>query len=130
MKYILLNIIDDFPEDLLFAKVDVEKKLIEDNIIEKRFRIDEFIIYLNVQNNIYLKGQKGIAFRYIQGKNDDYIFYNFIDEEDPELFESFKRKVESLKFDFSSLTKASNLDMIQEGFLNNEIFMINFNIYK
>jgi len=130
MKYILLNIIDDFPEDLLFAKVDVEKKLIEDNIIEKRFRIDEFIIYLNVQNNIYLKEQKGIAFRYIQGKNDDYIFYNFIDEEDPELFESFKRKVESLKFDFSSLTKASNLDMIQEGFLNNEIFMINFNIYK
>lgn len=130
MKYISLSSIGEFPEDLLFAKVDIEKKLLEDGKIEQRMKLEEFILYLDIQKTIYMKNQKSISFRYIEGKDEKYVFYSFLDSEDPELFESFKKKVENLKFDFSSLEKATNLELIQEGFLNNELFILNFSIYK
>lgn len=130
MKYIPISTIGDFPEDFLFAKVDIEKKLLEDKKIESRMKLEDFILYLNIQNSIYMNENKGIAFRYIEGIEDKYVFYEFLDEKNENLFESFKRKLEQLKFDFSSLEKVSNLEMIQEGFLNNELFMINFALVK
>jgi len=130
MKYISINTIGEFPEDFLFAKVDIERKLLEDNEISSRMRIDEFIVYLNIQKTIYMKGQKSIAFRYIQGLDDSYVFYNFLDKEDQELFESFKNKVEKLKFNFSSLKPIDNADMLTEGFIDNEFIMLDFKLYK
>ena len=131
MKYISISTIGEFPEDFLFAKVDVEKKLLEDKKIEQRMKLDEFIIYLNIQHTIYLKGQKSIAFRYIEGKDDNYVFYNFLDNvNDDTFFEGFKKKIEKLKFNFSSLQKVSNIDMLQEGFLDGEFIMLDFVLYK
>ena len=50
MQYISINSIGDYPEDFLIAKVDVERHLIETEAIEKRMKLEEFIIYLNRNN--------------------------------------------------------------------------------
>ena len=44
MQYISINSIGDYPEDFLIAKVDVERHLIETEAIEKRMKLEEFII--------------------------------------------------------------------------------------
>ena len=101
MQYISINSIGDYPEDFLIAKVDVERHLIETEAIEKRMKLEEFIIYLNIQNTIYMKGQKSIAFSIQQGQSDKYVFYSLLDQdENGELFESFKKKLEHLKYNF------------------------------
>lgn len=79
MQYISINSIGDYPEDFLIAKVDVERHLIETEAIEKRMKLEEFIIYLNIQNTIYMKGQKSIAFSIQQGQSDKYVFYSLLD---------------------------------------------------
>ena len=131
MTYIAINTIGEYPEDFLIAKVDVERKLIEDEVIEKRMKLEDFILYLNIQKTIYMKGQKSIAFRIIEGLNDTYIFYSLLDQADNnELFESFKQKLVNLNFKLNKLKKVEPIDLIQMDMTNEEVMMIDFNIYK
>lgn len=130
MKFISIGSIGEFPEDFLFAKIDVEKKLLEDKVIDERMKLEDFIIKLDIQNTIYLKGQKSIAFRIIEGLNDNYVFYSFLDGENSSLFESFKEILQKLNYNLSNLERASNTEMLEEGFLDRDLFMLNFAIYK
>ena len=131
MQYISINSIGDYPEDFLIAKVDVERHLIETEAIEKRMKLEEFIIYLNIQNTIYMKGQKSIAFSIQQGQSDKYVFYSLLDQdENGKLFESFKKKLEHLKYNFSSLNKIDNMDLLNMDLTKEELFMFNFVIHK
>ena len=130
MKYISINSIGEYPEDFLIAKVDVERYLLENKTIEQRMKLEEFIIYLNIQNTIYMKGQKSIAFSIQKGQDDDYVFYSFLDGNNDELFESFKKKLEKLKFNFSSLTKIDNMDLLNMDISKEELFMFNFVLHK
>jgi len=131
MEYISINFTDGYPEDFLFAKVDIEKKMIEDGKIEKRMKIEDFFTSLDIQNSIYMKDQKGIAFSIQEGLDDSYIFYHFLDEEDDELFESFKKKLEKMKYSISkdSLTKPEPMQLLDPDFLSKELFMLDFEIY-
>ena len=129
MTYIAINTIGDYPEDFLTAKVDVEHYLIETGEIEKRMRLDEFIVYLNIQKTIYMKGQKSIAFRIIKGENNEYVFYSLLDN-DEKLFDSFKSALEKLKYDFSSLKKIEPIELIQLDLSKEEVFMFDFVVYK
>ena len=131
MEYVLINSIGDYPEDFLFAKVDVEKKLIEDGEIEKRMKLEDFILYLNIQNKIYMNNQKGIAFSILNGLNKDYVFYNFLDTDGNDgLFDSFKEKLESMKYDLSNLKELEPMQLLEPDIMNGEFFMINFKICK
>ena len=129
MTYIAINTIGDYPEDFLAAKVDVEHYLIETGEIKKRMRLDEFIVYLNIQKTIYMKGQKSIAFRIIKGENNEYVFYSLLDN-DEKLFDSFKSALEKLKYDFSSLKKIEPIELIQLDLSKEEVFMFDFVVYK
>lgn len=130
MQFVCVNNINEYLEDFLFAKVDVEKKLLEDNIIEKRMKLEDFILYLDLQNKIYMKGQKSIAFNILEGLNDTYIFYSFLDLPDDELFKAFSSKLEKIKYNFSKLTKLSNMDLLEVGALDNDMFILNFEFFK
>jgi hypothetical protein len=130
MQFVCVNNINEYLEDFLFAKVDVEKKLLEDNIIEKRMKLEDFILYLDLQNKIYMKGQKSIAFNILEGLNNTYIFYSFLDLPDDELFKAFSAKLEKIKYNFSKLTKLSNMDLLEVGALDNDMFILNFEFFK
>ena len=131
MTYIAINTIGEYPEDFLIAKVDVERKLLEDEVIEKRMKLEDFIIYLNIQKTIYMKGQKSIAFRIIEGQSDSYVFYSLLDPvNNNDLFESFKTKLDKLQYKFDSLKKIEPMEMLQMNMDESEIMMIDFIMYK
>lgn len=129
MQYINIGTIGEYPEDFLIGKVDVERYLIETKEIEKRMKLEDFIVYLNIQKTIYMKGQKSIAFRIIKGLSDSYVFYSLLDQ-DEELFDSFKKKLEDMKYDLSGLNKIEPMDLIQMDLSSEEVFMIDFVIHK
>ena len=131
MTYIAINTIGEYPEDFLIAKVDVERKLLEYEVIEKRMKLEDFIIYLNIQKTIYMKGQKSIAFRIIEGQSDSYVFYSLLDPvNNNDLFESFKTKLDKLQYKFDSLKKIEPMEMLQMNMDESEIMMIDFIMYK
>lgn len=131
MKYILINSIGEYPEDFLFAKVDIEKKLIEDGEIEKRMKLEEFILFLNIQDKVYMNNQKSIAFSVLEGLNDNYVFYSFLDAvDDKELFDKFTSALERKKFKFDKLSEIEPLELLNQDVLMGELFMINFKICR
>ena len=131
MKYILINSIGEYPEDFLFAKVDIERKLIEDGQIEKRMKLEEFIIFLNIQDKVYMNNQRSIAFSILEGLNDSYVFYSFLDTtDDKELFDKFVSALERKKFKFDKLSEVEPLELLNPDVLMGELFMINFKICR
>ena len=131
MKYILINSIGEYPEDFLFAKVDIERKLIEDGEIEKRMKLEEFIIFLNIQDKVYMNNQRSIAFSILEGLNDSYVFYSFLDTtDDKELFDKFVSALERKKFKFDKLSEVEPLELLNPDVLMGELFMINFKICR
>lgn len=128
MKYIAINTIGDYPEDFLFAKVDVEHHLLETGKIENRMKLDEFILWLELQRMIYLRNQNSIAFRVTEGEKDSYVFYSLLDTDD-ELLDAFKNKLESLKYDFSKVNKITPIDIMNLDLDNAELFMIDNEMY-
>ena len=131
MEYILINSLGDYPEDFLFAKVDVEKKLIEDEKIDKRMRLEDFVLFLNIQNTVFMNDQKGIAFSIQKGLDNDYVFYNFLDNEDTDnTLSLFKKRLENMNYDLSKVRKLEPMELIQPDVLNGDLFLINFEICK
>lgn len=131
MKLVSINTMGDFPEDFLFAKVDVERKLIEDEKIEKRMKLEEFIFYLNLQDNIYLRGNKNISFSIQHGLNDDYIFYTLLDSDiDEKTMKNFSDKLKSVNYNLSRLKKINNYDLLEVDFDKEDVFMIKSEFYK
>ena len=131
-EYVLINSIEDYPEDFLFAKVDVEKKMIEDGKIEKRMKLDDFILSLNIQDNIFMKNQKSIAFSIREGLDNLYVFYSFLDNEvNEELFEDFKKRLEKMKFNVvpEKLTKPEPMQLLESDVTSGELFMLHFEIF-
>jgi len=129
MQFINIGTIGEYPEDFLIAKVDVERELIENEVIEKRMKLEEFIMYLSLQEYIYMKNQKSIAFKILKGQSDTYVFYSILENEE-DLFKSFAQKLEKLKYDLSSLQKVEALDLLQMDMTNTELFLIKSEMYK
>ena len=65
----------------------------------------------------------------MKGLKNDYVFYSLLDNDD-KLFESFKKKLEDMKFDFSKLKKIEPIELLQIDLSSEELFMINFVMHK
>lgn len=130
MKFININSIGDYPEDFLIAKVDIERLLLENEEIQERMKLDQFVIWLDLQKSVYVKSQKSVAFSIRKGESDDYIFYSILDPEEDELFESFKRKMEKIKYKTDSLKKIDNTEILNLDLSKEEVFIINYNLHK
>ena len=125
MKFISINDIGNYPEDFLFAKVDVEKYLLDKNEISERMKLEDFIFSLDLQNNIYMNNSKNISFSIKKGLEDSYIFYNILDSDlNNELFERFKNKLSSMNYSLKKLKKISNVDLMNIDLKNTDLFII------
>lgn len=131
MIKVCLNDLAKFPEDFFLAKADIEKLLIENKEIEEKMSYEDFILYLGIQNKVYLIGSQIIAFNVLKGKNDDYLFYSYTTETSSnEILESLEQRLTKIKYDFSKLTKVSMNDFSGLDLDNPNLFVINQEFYK
>lgn len=130
MVKISLNNIGDFPEDFILAKKDIEEYLIENNIIDERKKLEDFILYLNIQENIFIYQKQTIAFKVMKGKKDDYLIYTYGNEETISSdLEILLEKLNNIDFDLSRLKKSKLEDLLTSDLDNPKLFMINSQFY-
>jgi len=131
MLKISLNNIGDFPEDFILAKKDIEEYLIENNIIQERKKLEDFILYLNIQENIFIYGKQTIAFKIMKGKMNEYLIYTYGNEETISSdLEILLEKLNSIDFDLSRLKKSSIEELLTGDLDNPKLFMINTQFYS
>lgn len=131
MLKISLNSIGDFPEDFILAKKDIEEYLIENNLISERKKLEDFILYLNIQENIFIYGKQTIAFKIMKGKTNEYLIYTYGNEETISSdLEILLEKLNNIDFDLSRLKKSSIEELLTGDLDNPKLFMINTQFYS
>ena len=112
--YSNINKFNEEIEDFVIAKNKIEKPLIENEKIEKKMTISEFIDYVDLKNNVYCacdKDKSVIPFEIIK-PNDDEIVIVYSSTAEDDIDNEFKKDLQKIEFDLSRLNKISQLDIL------------------
>lgn len=122
MKFINIgNFLND-SDDIILAKIAIEKELIELGIIDKKFNLVEFINWLDFTQNVYVINDKintryiTIPFSIYKSKNildNEFIFF-MIDDSHSGANE-FIQSIENIKFDINNLKQVDTFKMYENG---------------
>ena len=124
-----INKINENVEDFVIAKNKIENDLIEEEKIEKKMTISEFLNYVNLQNSIFAINEKTlivIPFQITQLENKDIvIIYSSSTNEEYE--NQFKEKLYEINYNLENLNKIDELQMLENIF--ERYFIINNKFY-
>lgn len=129
--YSNINKINENIEDFVIAKNKIELDLIDQEKIEKKMSVSDFLNYIDLQKTVFVFNEdklKVIPFYIYNLENKDIvILYSGEIEESEE--EQFKEKLYNLNFSLDSLRKVDALDMLAENqyekyfIINNEFYI-------
>lgn len=132
--YSNINRINEEVEEFVIAKNKIEKPLIDNETIEKKMSIKEFLDYIdlskssyivNIENNIF-----PIAFNIQKpDKNTVVVIYSTAIEQNKQISE-FQKKLEQIDYNLDNLKNISQIDIINGEFdlSTQNYFIINNNI--
>lgn len=134
VKYVDLSTVQDFPEDVVLAKMDIESL----NESPERNNMVEFIGTLDM-NSIYVNAGNMMSFSVRKGRDNIYVFYMNLQNPYPnqaitkeENLENFKVAMQKIDNDMTKLRKRTT-DQLLEGDLNyvqrGEFFIIGNEFY-
>lgn len=129
--YSNINKINENIEDFVIAKNKIELDLIDQEKIEKKMSVSDFLNYIDLQKTVFVFNEdklKVIPFYIYNLENKDIvILYSGEIEESEE--EQFKEKLYNLNFKLDNLRKVDALDMLVENqyekyfIINNEFYI-------
>lgn len=129
--YSNINKINENIEDFVIAKNKIELDLIDQEKIDKKMSVSDFLNYIDLQKTVFVFNEdklKVIPFYIYNLENKDIvILYSGEIEESEE--EQFKEKLYNLNFSLDSLRKVDALDMLAENqyekyfIINNEFYI-------
>ena len=122
MKIININDI----EDLILAKHEIDLMLIEDNVIEKRTELNEFLEKYAMPTDIYIYNRLSISFKLYILHDKKYLFVTNYNKEELNILEN---KLKSIKYDINNLINIKYSDTINMLDLENQNFLIINNKY-
>lgn len=125
MKIVNINDI----EDLILTKHEIDLMLMEDNIIDQRTTINEFLIKYATPDNIYVYNGINIPFKFIEIHDNKYLFVTDYDEQKNDILTA---KIKLLKYDMNNLVEISYLDMLNntKDNINDDFIIIGNKYYK
>lgn len=113
-------------EDIFSAKMFIEQHLLEENKIEEKMELQDFILtYMNVSKKVYIKNDNIIPFEYHKINNEDIIIIT-----NNEHIDLISNALMNINYDISNLSAISN-EQLHTMFSNDnyECFIID-NKYK
>lgn len=118
-------------EDVIIAKVNIDKYLFENNIIDKRrSSLDDFILRIN-PNYVYIyNNQNSVPFGIYDFGDIKYITYVEELDEKNTLISTLNKLLKNINYDISKLTEINNRYILENNIehlfvINNKFFIIN-----
>lgn len=124
MEYINLNTND--PEEIVLAKAELNKILLDKEIIENKLSIDEFIKYLKIDKNILVTSDNKVIPFSIQ-KFDNYETTFFVSENENKNILNIQ--LSKINFDLSELTHLTRIDVYKDILVGKNFFIIDNEYY-
>ena len=127
-----INRINEEVEEFVIAKNKIEQPLIDNEELEKKMSIQEFLDYIDLTKHVFVSNDKhniSIPFAiYNPSKNVKVIIYSL--EENVEKYtQIFKDNLEKINYDINKLTKITQLEILQGIIQDKSYYIINDEFY-
>jgi len=133
MKVFICNInnLNEDIENFVIVKKKIEDYMIEQNIIEKKNNVQDYITKLSLQNNIFMMNNKEndlIPFKIFKTNINEICIVYCYQGNNEKIEEILLDKLKQIKYDINSLIEVSQIDIINGKLGLDPYFIIDGNI--
>lgn len=125
-----INNINEEVEDFVIAKNKIEKPLIENEILEKKMSIKDFLEYVDLTKDILIINNEqndAVPFKiYNPKENEIVVIFSSIKEENNDILKNHLKKIE---YNLLNLKELSALELLEGKVDNNEYYIIDNKYY-
>lgn len=113
-------------EELILAKYSIDKYLIENNIIESKTELNDFITNYAMTDYVYMINDKLIPFKLLSYD----VNYLFITSDDKDDLKLLLEKLKSMKFDMNNKVEITTSDILKDIDSYDSLIIYNKKYYK
>ena len=125
-----INNINENVEDFVIAKNKIECPLIENEELDRKMSIREFLDYIQLTSNVLMINNDqndAVPFNiYNTNKDEIVVIFSSTKEENDKIIKDHLNKI---KYDFNNLIKITPLEIIEGKVKNSEYYIIDNNYY-
>lgn len=127
-----INRINEEVEEFVIAKNKIEAPLIEEEKIDKKMSIREFLGFVDLSKSIFVYNDElniTIPFYMAYPSKDEVVVVYSLDQHIEKYTAIFKENLEKINYDLSSLTKLNELEIFEGATAKIPYYIINNDYY-
>lgn len=128
-----INRINEEVDNFVIAKNKIEQPLIDNEELEKKMSIQEFLNYINLTNNIFMANDAyntAIPFNIYKPTEENIVIIYALEKNIDNVEESFKDALKNIKYNLSNLKELTQIEILEGAtqdkcyyIINNEFYM-------
>lgn len=128
-----INRINEEVDNFVIAKNKIEQPLIDEEKLEKKMSIQEFLNYINLTNNIFMANDAyntAIPFNIYKPTEENIVIIYALEKNIDNVEESFKDALKNIKYNLSNLKELTQIEILEGAtqdkcyyIINNEFYM-------
>ena len=127
-----INRINEEVEDFVIAKNKIEQPLIDNEELEKKMSIQEFLNYIDLTKNIFMANDTyntSIPFNIYNPTKENIVIIYALEKNIKNCEEAFKDALKNIKYDLSNLKELTQLEILQGATQDKSYYIINNEFY-
>lgn len=127
-----INRINEDVEDFVIAKNKIEQPLIDNEELEKKMSIQEFLNYIDLTKNIFMANDDyntSIPFNIYNPTKENIVIIYALEKNIKNCEEAFKDALKNIKYDLSNLKELTQLEILQGATQDKSYYIINNEFY-
>ena len=127
-----INRINEEVEDFVIAKNKIEAPLIEEEKIEKKMSIQEFLDFIDLSQNIFMcndESNMSIPFTISYPSKDDIVIIYSLDTQIEKYTKIFKDNLSKINYNLNSLKQLTQLEVFEGKITNKPYYILHNDFY-
>ena len=127
-----INRINEDVEDFVIAKNKIEQPLIDNEELEKKMSIQEFLNYIDLTKNIFMANDDyntSIPFNIYNPTKENIVIIYALERNIENCEEVFKDALKNIKYNLSNLKELTQLEILQGATQDKSYYIINNEFY-
>lgn len=127
-----INKINEEVDNFVIAKNKIEQPLIDNEELEKKMSIQEFLDYVDLTQNIFMANDAyntAIPFKIYKPTEENVVIIYALEKNIENVEESFKAALKNIKYNLSNLKELTQIEILEGATQDKSYYIINNDFY-
>jgi hypothetical protein len=127
-----INKINEEVDNFVIAKNKIEQPLIDNEELEKKMSIQEFLDYIDLTQNIFMANDAyntAIPFKIYKPTEENVVIIYALEKNIENVEESFKAALKNIKYNLSNLKELTQIEILEGATQDKSYYIINNEFY-